>query len=58
MAGQVVMITGAAGGIGMALVVPRTEAEDILGRLSGLDEKAWLIGEIAQTETEQIELLD
>lgn len=46
-------------GIGMVLVVPKDDAEDILGRLSGLDEKAWLIGEISQTDTdEQIELID
>ncbi len=34
-------------GIGMVLIVSAREAEDILGRLSGLQEKAWLIGEIA-----------
>ena len=46
-------------GIGMVLVVPKENAEDILGRLSGLDEKAWLIGEISQTDNdEQIELID
>lgn len=45
-------------GIGMIIVVPATEAEDILGRLSGLDEKAYLIGEIAQCESgeTQVEL--
>jgi phosphoribosylformylglycinamidine cyclo-ligase len=46
-------------GIGMVLVVPKEETEDILGRLSGLDEKAWLIGEIIQTDgQEQINLTD
>jgi phosphoribosylformylglycinamidine cyclo-ligase len=46
-------------GIGMVLVVPKDDTEDILGRLSGLDEKAWLIGEISQTDNdEQIELID
>ncbi len=33
-------------GIGMALVVPEREADDIMVRLSGLKEKAYLIGRI------------
>ncbi|MCK4690273.1 MAG: phosphoribosylformylglycinamidine cyclo-ligase [Desulfuromonadales bacterium] len=33
-------------GIGMAIVVPATEVEDIIDRLAGLQEKAYLIGEI------------
>lgn len=33
-------------GIGMVLVVRPKEAEDIISRLHGLGEKAWLIGEI------------
>lgn len=44
-------------GIGMILVVPADKTEDILSRLSGLDEKAWLIGEIAQAETPVVELI-
>jgi len=45
-------------GIGMVLIVPKTETEDILGRLVGLNENAWLIGEIGQTDGDQIELVD
>lgn len=37
-------------GIGMALIVPANEVEDILDRLIGLDEKAYLIGEISQAK--------
>lgn len=33
-------------GIGMVLAVAEEEAEDMLYRLNGLDEKAWIIGEI------------
>jgi len=33
-------------GIGMVLAVTATEAEDVLDRLHGLGEQAWLIGEI------------
>lgn len=33
-------------GIGMVLAVPAAEAEDMVDRLNGLDEKAWIIGEI------------
>lgn len=33
-------------GIGMAIVVPAGEANDILERLTGLQEDAWIIGEI------------
>lgn len=35
-------------GIGMALVVPAKEADDVMVRLSGLKEQAFLIGEIAK----------
>ena len=46
-------------GIGMVLVVPKTETEDILDRLSALEEKAWLIGTIDQTDgDEQVEIID
>ena len=37
-------------GIGMILVVSASETEDILGRLAGLNERAYLMGEIVQTE--------
>ena len=33
-------------GIGMVLVVAETEAEDIIDRLHGMDEQAWIIGKI------------
>jgi len=39
-------------GIGMALVVPAAEADDIMVRLSGLKEQAFLIGEIAKCGAE------
>ncbi|NOY13430.1 MAG: phosphoribosylformylglycinamidine cyclo-ligase [Deltaproteobacteria bacterium] len=35
-------------GIGMALIVPAAEVEDIIDRLVGLQEKAYLIGRISQ----------
>ena len=46
-------------GIGMVLVVPERETEEILIRLSGLNETAYVIGEIAKCEpgTECVELL-
>ncbi len=44
-------------GIGMTLVVPPTEVEDIVGRLAGLGERAYLIGEIAEAD-EPIVVLD
>ncbi|MCX8116504.1 MAG: phosphoribosylformylglycinamidine cyclo-ligase [Desulfobacterota bacterium] len=37
-------------GIGMVLVVPRDEADKILGRLRALGEKAFLIGEIVKAD--------
>lgn len=48
-------------GIGMAVVVPREQAADALERLSGLGEKAWLIGSIAERgkkDAEPFELVD
>lgn len=39
-------------GIGMALVVPATEADDVMVRLSGLKEQAFLVGEIAKCGAE------
>jgi len=44
-------------GIGMILVVSPDEAEDIIGRLAGLEERAYIIGEIAQAETPSVELI-
>lgn len=45
-------------GIGMVIVVPAAEADDVMSRLSGLNEKAFLIGEIAQCKAgePQVEL--
>ncbi|PLX94650.1 MAG: phosphoribosylformylglycinamidine cyclo-ligase, partial [Desulfuromonas sp.] len=39
-------------GLGMVLIVPADQCEDILIRLSGLNEKAWEIGEIAKNADE------
>ena len=36
-------------GIGMTIIVPATEVEDIIDRLAGLQEKAYLIGKISQS---------
>jgi phosphoribosylformylglycinamidine cyclo-ligase len=46
-------------GIGMVLAVPENEAEEVLIRLSGLNEQAWIIGEIGKCETggEIVELI-
>ena len=44
-------------GIGMTIIVPPNEVEDILGRLAGLDERAYLIGEIIESE-EPMVILD
>jgi len=42
-------------GIGMTIVVSATDVDDIIGRLAGLGEKAYLIGEIQQaTEPEVV----
>jgi phosphoribosylformylglycinamidine cyclo-ligase len=40
-------------GIGMILIVKTKEAEDILGRLNTMGEKAFVIGEIEKAEKEQ-----
>lgn len=37
-------------GIGMVLAVPESQTEDIMIRLSGLNEKAYIIGEIAKCD--------
>ncbi len=44
-------------GIGMVLVVSPDEVDDILGRLTGLKEKAFLIGKIAPAKTPSVELV-
>ena len=44
-------------GIGMVLVVSPNEAEDILNRLTGLGEQAYLIGKITQAVTSSVELV-
>lgn len=46
-------------GIGMVLAVPEKEADEILIRLSGLNEKAFIIGEVVKCEpgTEMVELV-
>ncbi len=46
-------------GIGMVLAVAEHDAEDMLDRLNGLGERAWVIGEItACPEAEPIELVE
>jgi phosphoribosylformylglycinamidine cyclo-ligase len=37
-------------GIGLVLVAPENEAEEILIRLSGLNEQAFVIGEVAKCD--------
>jgi phosphoribosylformylglycinamidine cyclo-ligase len=46
-------------GIGMVLVVRKDDADDILSRLHGLNEQAYVIGEIAACDdaSEQVELV-
>ena len=44
-------------GIGMVLVVSASEVEDIIDRLAGLGDQAYLIGEIFQAETPSVELV-
>ncbi len=46
-------------GIGMVLVVPKDSADDILSRLQGLNEQAYVIGEIAacKGKCDQVELV-
>ncbi|MCW8859229.1 MAG: phosphoribosylformylglycinamidine cyclo-ligase [Deltaproteobacteria bacterium] len=43
-------------GIGMTLVVPETEVEDIMDRLAGLGEKAYVIGSIQPAQKPVVEL--
>ena len=44
-------------GIGMILVVSPDDVDDIIGRLAGLGDKAYLIGEITKAETPSVELI-
>jgi len=44
-------------GIGMILVVSPDNVEEIIGRLAGLGDKAYLIGEINKAETASVELI-
>ncbi|MDK9717209.1 MAG: phosphoribosylformylglycinamidine cyclo-ligase [Trichlorobacter sp.] len=47
-------------GIGMVLAVSATDVDDILSRLNGLGEQAWLIGEVknmTKSQTEQVVLI-
>ncbi|GAB6887728.1 phosphoribosylformylglycinamidine cyclo-ligase [Desulfothermus okinawensis JCM 13304] len=39
-------------GIGIVLIVKKKDVDDILNRLNGLNEKAWIIGEIQRQEEE------
>ncbi len=39
-------------GIGMVLIVPEREVDDIMVRLTGLNEQAYVIGRIAKGDTE------
>lgn len=47
-------------GIGMVLAVPCTQAEEVIDRLNGLGEQAWMIGEVSVCKVgcERVELLD
>jgi len=46
-------------GIGMVLVVPKSSADDMISRLHGLNEKAYVIGEISACDSDspQVELV-
>jgi len=44
-------------GIGMILVVPREQADDIAHRLQGMDERVWRIGEIERKAPDEPPLL-
>ena len=44
-------------GIGMILVVSPDEVDDIIGRLAGLEEQAYIIGEIIQANAPSVELI-
>ena len=44
-------------GIGMVLIVSPAEADDIIGRLAGLGDQAYIIGEIATADSPAVELI-
>ncbi len=44
-------------GIGMVLIVSPQDSEDIIGRLSGMDDEAFLIGEIVPSDEAVVELI-
>lgn len=44
-------------GIGMVLIVAPNIVEDVIGRLTGLDEQAYVIGEITQADAPSVELI-
>ena len=46
-------------GIGMVLIVPKDSTDDIMSRLKGLNEQAYIIGEIASCDdqSKQVELV-
>jgi phosphoribosylformylglycinamidine cyclo-ligase len=47
-------------GVGMVLAVDKGDVDDILSRLHGLGEQAWLIGEVkgmSKSQTEQVVLV-
>lgn len=47
-------------GIGMVLAVPDNQAEDVIDRLKGLGEQAWMIGEVVfcSAGSERVELVE
>jgi phosphoribosylformylglycinamidine cyclo-ligase len=47
-------------GIGMVLAVPDNQAEDVIDRLKGLGEQAWMIGEVVfcNAGSERVELVE
>jgi phosphoribosylformylglycinamidine cyclo-ligase len=44
-------------GIGMILIVSPAEADDIIGRLAGLGDQAYIIGEISTADSPSVELI-
>lgn len=44
-------------GIGMVLIVPEAQSDEILTRLAGLGETAWRIGHIAASDTPRVDII-
>ena len=44
-------------GVGMVLIVPETHAQDVLDRLSGMDESAFVIGETVERKEDECRFL-